>query len=154
MEYIKAIRKKIGHDCLIVIGAGVLIEMDDKLLLEQRQDNGQWGIPGGLIEIGEKVSETAKREVFEETGLKLNKLDLFGIYSGEEYFVKYPNNDEIYGINIVFKSHNFNGELQMSCESMQLKFFNKEEIKKLKLNHSHSHFITDWINGETRIHID
>ncbi|TDM42382.1 NUDIX domain-containing protein [Macrococcoides goetzii] len=84
MNYIKKMREKIGHDYLIVVGSGVILEKDDKILLEQRADNSLWGIPGGLLEIGETVKETAIREIYEETGLSVHTMNLFGIYSGEK----------------------------------------------------------------------
>ncbi|WP_438350669.1 NUDIX domain-containing protein [Paenibacillus sp. FA6] len=45
--------------------------------------------------MGETVEETAKREVFEETGLKLNSVELFSVYSGPGYEVAYSNGDEV-----------------------------------------------------------
>jgi ADP-ribose pyrophosphatase YjhB (NUDIX family) len=75
MSYIKMLRSLVGQIPLIVVGAGVLIVNTEKgLLLEKRKDNGLWGIIGGIMEIGESIEETAKREVFEETGLII-KLD-------------------------------------------------------------------------------
>ncbi len=35
-----------------------------------KKDDGYWGIPKGLIEVGEEYFETAKREFEEETGIK------------------------------------------------------------------------------------
>ncbi|MGK0555388.1 NUDIX hydrolase [Macrococcus capreoli] len=146
MNYIKKMRQHVGHDCLIVIGAGVIVEQDDKILLEQRADNGLWGIPGGLIEIGEKVKEAAIREVTEETGLIPKDVDLFGIYSGEDYIVKYPNGDEVYSVTIVFYTKQFSGELKISDESKKLRFVSREEIKNIEINPPHKEFICDWTN--------
>jgi len=57
-----------------VVGVGVVIIHDGKILLEKRKNEpgrGQWSIPGGLIELGESAKETAVREVKEETGLEV-----------------------------------------------------------------------------------
>ena len=78
-EYVKSIRKYIGNERLILVGSGVLIYKNGKVLLQKRRDNGLWADHGGCVEIGESVEETAKRELFEETGLTANKLD-FSIY--------------------------------------------------------------------------
>nr|WP_244297502.1 NUDIX domain-containing protein [Brevibacillus antibioticus] len=45
-----------------------------------------WGLPGGLLEIGETFEETVRREVLEVTNLKISQIKLFGIYSGKNGF--------------------------------------------------------------------
>lgn len=67
------------------IGRGAIMEdRGGGILLQRRADNGMCGIPGGIMENGETVLETVKREVKEETTIFLNKLSLFGVYSGKE----------------------------------------------------------------------
>ncbi|MCU7558004.1 NUDIX hydrolase [Macrococcus capreoli] len=153
MNYIQKMRQHVGHDCLIVIGSGVIVEQDEKILLEQRADNGLWGIPGGLIEIGEKVKDAAIREVTEETGLIPREITLFGIYSGEDYMVTYPNGDEVYSVTIVFYTKHYDGELTISKESKKLRFVSREEIMNIEINPPHKAFVSDWVNGNNEINI-
>jgi mutator protein MutT len=57
-----------------LVGVGVIIIGQGKILLEKRKNEpgrGQWSIPGGLVELGESVEQTAIREVKEETGLEV-----------------------------------------------------------------------------------
>jgi ADP-ribose pyrophosphatase YjhB (NUDIX family) len=54
------IRKKIGHDRLIAVGAGVFVYKDGKVLLQKRKDNLCWALHGGVVEMGEGVEEAAK----------------------------------------------------------------------------------------------
>ncbi len=62
------------------IAAGGFILKDDQLLLLLRQnascDNGMYCIPGGRVEEGESVHGAAVREIFEETGLKVDQKDM------------------------------------------------------------------------------
>lgn len=69
------------------VGVGVLILRDSKILLGKRHEDpekassllsgaGTWTMPGGKLDFGETFEEGAKREVLEETGLKLNKVDV------------------------------------------------------------------------------
>lgn len=46
-----------------------------------RNDKGMWGIPGGLVEFGEKVEDAVIREAKEECGLDINNLELKTYYS-------------------------------------------------------------------------
>ena len=69
MGYIFDIRKKLGHDPIILTGAGVILFNDKKeILLGRRADNGFWAYPAGSMELGESFEECARREVFEEIG--------------------------------------------------------------------------------------
>ncbi|MDD6214217.1 MAG: NUDIX domain-containing protein [Firmicutes bacterium] len=66
---------------------------------------GHWGFPKGHVEANETEHETAKREIFEETGIKAEFIDGFrevSTYSPEEgvtkdvvYFLANPVNDDI-----------------------------------------------------------
>ncbi len=60
--------------------------------LQKRQDNGQWGFPGGAMELGESAEQTVLREVLEETGYIVQVDDWQGVYTQYDY--TYPNGDE------------------------------------------------------------
>lgn len=64
------------------VGVGVLLVRDNHLLLVKRKynpDAGYWSIPGGHLDLGEKVEAAAEREAFEETGFKVKVSRLAGI---------------------------------------------------------------------------
>ena len=52
-----------------------------QVLLIQRSDNGRWALPGGGHDVGEFISDTVVREVWEETGIKVEVIELSGIYT-------------------------------------------------------------------------
>ena len=124
-NYIKDLRRVLGHRPLMQCGANVLIMDDpDRILLQRRTDNDLWGIPGGAVELGEKVEDAARREILEETGLKLIDLELFGVFSGEDQYFRYPNGDEVYNITIVYVSRKFTGSFRIDgVETKDLRFF-------------------------------
>ena len=81
MDYIRYVREMVGHAPLIMVGAGVAVfDQEKRLLLQRRADTNTWALNGGFMELGESIEDTARREVFEETGLTLTNLELF-IYS-------------------------------------------------------------------------
>lgn len=127
--YIKSIREKIGHDRLIYVGSGVFVYKDKKVLLQKRKDNSCWAMHGGGLEIDETVEEAAKRELWEETGLKANTLELLGVFSGEDRVYKYPNGDEVYMIGIVYVCRDFSGEIIPDINEVnELKWFDIDKL--------------------------
>ena len=67
MRYINNLRKFVGHNPLIGLGATTLVFNDkNELLLNLRSDTNTWGIPGGSMEFYETIEETAIRELKEE----------------------------------------------------------------------------------------
>ena len=65
-----------------MVGVGVLISEEDRYLIIRRAvepDKGLWSIPGGMVEIGERVSDAAVREAKEETGLDVEIVGLLDV---------------------------------------------------------------------------
>lgn len=130
MGYVKEIRLLVGHRPLIVPGAAVLI-VDQKagLLLQHRKDNQQWGLIGGSMEVDESLEETARRETFEETDLKLDELEWFGLFSGQELIYEYPNQDIVVNVVAVYIARQFSGKLKVDEEEAhELRFFKLKEL--------------------------
>jgi ADP-ribose pyrophosphatase YjhB (NUDIX family) len=124
LNYVENLRSKVGNIPLILNGSVVVvINSNSELLLQQRLD-GVWGLPGGLMELGESFEETAKREVFEETGLIVENLSFVKVLSGKDYFVKLPNKDQFYSVTAIFITRDFTGDLVVNeKESLALEFF-------------------------------
>jgi len=128
-EYITSMRKHIGHERLLIVGASVFVHKDGKLLLQKRMDNGCWSDHGGCCELGETVEETARRELHEETGLVANTLELLGVFSGKELFYTYPNGDMVSNVNIAYLCDDFSGELKFQTnETTDLRWFGLNEF--------------------------
>ena len=68
-EFVLALRDKIGHDPLWLIGVTAVVVRGDDVLLVRRSDNGHWGPVTGIVDPGEHPAVTAVREVREETGV-------------------------------------------------------------------------------------
>jgi 8-oxo-dGTP pyrophosphatase MutT (NUDIX family) len=104
MGYIEDLRKIVGNRPLILVGAMVCVIDDQGKILLQKRPEGIWGLPGGLLELGESVEEAGRREVFEETGVEIGQLQLVEIFSGKQYFRKLPNGDQFYPVTIAYVS--------------------------------------------------
>jgi 8-oxo-dGTP pyrophosphatase MutT (NUDIX family) len=130
MGYIMDLRKIVGSRPLILTGACViLLDKNNRILLQLRKDNNCWGLAVGSLEIGETLEEVAKRELYEETGLVAKKLKLFNVFSGKEFYYKYPNGDEVYNVIAAYVCTDFEGEIKMDENEVQdLRFFHLDEL--------------------------
>ena len=122
-----------NRNTAIKLGVGVIIvDKEDRILLEKRSDNGMWGVPGGAIEPGESVINAAIREVKEETNLDIEIDGLLGIYSepSDGRIVTYPDNGDVrHLVDVVFTALVMvSGQMKKSNESLDLKFFQPDLI--------------------------
>jgi len=101
--YVHELRRLVGPRPLILVGAGVILQdREGAILLQRRSDDGLWGLPGGIMEPGESLEETARRELREEVGLEAGRLALWQVFSGGEMHHLYPNGDEVHFVTAVF----------------------------------------------------
>jgi 8-oxo-dGTP pyrophosphatase MutT (NUDIX family) len=128
-NYIKSIRKYIGHEPLLICGASVIIlNAKNEVLMLHRSDNDSWCFPGGGVELGESAENAAVRETLEKTGLVIKDIRLFGVFSGEKLHYTYPNGDEVYIVDIVFITNIFEGEVIVDNESKTACFFHIDHL--------------------------
>lgn len=151
MSYIMDLRKHIGHDPIIGIGATTMVFNDKKeILLNLRSDTNTWGIPGSSMELYEDIKETAIRELREEAGITAENLELVDVLSGKDYYFEYPNGDKMCTVIILFKVLNYSGEIKVSDnESKELRFFSLNSLPQME---SRAQAIIDKIkNGDIKI---
>ncbi|MFC5602258.1 NUDIX hydrolase [Sporosarcina koreensis] len=132
MGYISELRELIGSRPIIMVGANVIVvDSEDRLLLQLRADNNCWGLPGGSMELGESLQEVARRELYEECNLVANQLTFLNIFSGEQYYYKYPHGDEIFNVIATFICADYEGELRADQdEVLSLQFFSIDELPR------------------------
>ena len=148
-EYIMDLRKIVGHRPLLQVGASVIVEDAlGRILLQLRSDNHRWGYAGGSVELDEQVEDAAKRELFEETGLVAEELDLFGVFSGEDCHYVYPNGDEVSNVDIVYVCKKYTGTLRCQTgEVDDLRFFSVDEIPE-SISPPVRKALMKWVNGK------
>ena len=129
-----ALDDRINHIPFIQTGAAIIIRNNQgKILLQERTDRNKWGLPGGCQDLGEDLKDTAVREAYEETGIKLDskELVLIDTLSGKQRKNSYPNGDIVYNYTSLYLIDvNIDDEtnLKGDSETKRLKFFSVEEI--------------------------
>ncbi|MGH7312739.1 MAG: NUDIX domain-containing protein [Candidatus Rokuibacteriota bacterium] len=103
--------------------SAVIFDRRGHLLLQQRSDGGQWGLPGGSVEIGESVTDAVRREVREETGLDVAVRRVVGVYSDPRLqVVRYPDGTVWHYVNVCFECSVRGGALCTSEETLALRY--------------------------------
>lgn len=131
--YFKLIRRHIGSEPFVA-AAGVAAVFDDggRLLLVRRADDGTWSLPGGMVELGERIDQTVVNEIKEETGLDIVPERLIGIHSTDTYLVRFPNGDRIKAASCLFRCRVVAGDLAPDLdEVLQARFFASDELPAL-----------------------
>jgi len=147
MSYITELRAKIGHMRVLLPGCIVFIRnLTGQILFQQRTyPHGLWGLPGGLMELGESPQETVRREIEEETGLLLGELELFGVYSGEKYLCTAQNGDEFQVVTTVYITDDYRGEpAVMDEESLTFEWFDLDKLPE-RIARTHEDIVRDYI---------
>ena len=112
MGYLTDITKQLekGQD-VIFVGTGIiLLDEQNRILMACRNDNQQWSLPGGSLEVGETLEECIIRETLEETGIEINEQDLVlnSVKSILEPVIK--NGRQIYVVSVTYRVNKYNKE--------------------------------------------
>lgn len=93
----------VGTEVLLLPSVAVLAwDRQERLLLVRDAGINQWVTVGGMVEPGETPQGAAVREAYEETGLEVADLRLRGVVGGPDYFITYPNGDQVAYVTTVF----------------------------------------------------
>jgi 8-oxo-dGTP diphosphatase len=119
---------------LPLVGVGAIIIEGDRVLLVKRAHppiQGQWSIPGGVLEVGEMVREAAVREAREETGLVVEPGELLGVY---DRILRDPEQRVQYHYVLIdFLCRPVGGELLAASDAAEVRWFGREELLSLQL---------------------
>lgn len=129
-----------------ITGTSIIPVMPDgRIVLVQRRDNGCWSLPGGMVDWGEDIPTTVKRELAEETGLQLLTVRrLVGIYSA-------PDRDPRFHSICVVVEATVDGAMQVedTLEIKDVQAFTPATIPLGSLSHDHDRQLRDYFSGLT-----
>ncbi|HEX2093283.1 MAG TPA: NUDIX hydrolase [Longimicrobiaceae bacterium] len=118
---------------------------DGRIVLLRRVDDDRWSLPGGMIDWGEDLETAARRELDEETGLRITEVRrLLGVYSS-------PRRDpRVHAINVAVVA-GVEGEPSVHdpLEASEVHAFTSEELPFGYLSHDHEQQLRDFLAGRT-----
>lgn len=120
---------------------------DGQIVLVKRRDNGKWACPGGMIDWGENIPDTVKRELGEETGLELIKINrLVGVYSD-------VNRDPRFHSICVVVAADVQGtfKIEDQIEITEVKAFPVQDLPLKEMSHGFDQILQDYLNGKTSL---
>ena len=112
----------------------IILQKDSNILLVKRKKDpfkDHLALPGGFVNVGEKVEDAVKREALEEISLEIEPIDILGVYSD-------PGRDPRgHILSIVFVGTILGGEAKAGDDSQDIEWVNLGELKKKKLAFDH-----------------
>ena len=131
------------------LGSNAIITCKGKLLLEKRRDSDVWGLPGGGVKNYEEPIQAMVREVREELGVrvppeKFRKLKVYGEHGRMGRIAAYCDGSIWRMVIVVFGLElEEEPEMVVSSESQALKFFSKDELKRIEVVVTHSDIVEE-----------
>ncbi|MEV7566363.1 NUDIX hydrolase [Streptomyces tanashiensis] len=114
----------------------VVRDGDGRLLLIHKTDNDLWALPGGGHDIGERIGDTAVREVEEETGIQVEVDSIVGLYTDPEHVLAYDDGEVRQQFSICFRAHPVGGSLRTSSESKEVRWVDPADLDDLDIHPS------------------
>ncbi|MFC4453125.1 NUDIX domain-containing protein [Deinococcus sonorensis] len=111
------------------MGAGVAcVDRDGRVLLVRRRDNGSWDVPGGRVKPGECTQDAARRELQEETGLRVGELVLLGVVSGPDARFVYPDGNVVDWVTVLYGAAQVQGEARAADDAAEVGWVAPEAV--------------------------
>ena len=117
-----------------IAGVGVVVFRNEEVLLVKRKRapyKGQWSIPGGKQELGETVTQAARRELMEETGVEVNELTLIDVV---DIIVRDEEGKILYHYIVAdYRAHWLSGECSPGDDAQDVQWFNLNKLGSISL---------------------
>lgn len=118
-----------------IASVAVCVFQDCRILLVQRgtpPSKGKWSIPGGAIELGESLRDTAKRELDEECGVEIEVGDIFDV---ENFLIRDEDDRVQYHYIVTYLTATYiTGDIRPGSEELDVCWVTREELMKLDMS--------------------
>jgi 8-oxo-dGTP diphosphatase len=112
-----------------MVGVGAVVWRDGAVLLERRGQppaQGSWSLPGGLVDVGERLEDAVRREVWEECGIDVTIGPLLGVFEpiqrDEDGRIRY------HYVVIDYLANYSGGDLVVGDDADELRWVTEDEL--------------------------
>ena len=120
-----------------IIGVGAVIVRGERALLVRRATKplkDEWSVPGGVLELGEKLRVGAAREALEETGLTVEVGEVLDVF--DSIFPDADGRTQYHFVLIDFLCRPLAGEAKAGSDVSDVRWVREDELANLKLRDS------------------
>ena len=144
LEYDSTFKALINHPGYATpkIDVRAAVIQNNKILLVQECSDKKWAMPGGWADVGDIPSEVAIRETYEESGFQVKPFKVIGIYDANRLG---GHLELFHAFKIVFLCELIGGEPKTSDETVDVKFFELDNLPPLSLNRTNQKHIDEII---------
>jgi 8-oxo-dGTP pyrophosphatase MutT (NUDIX family) len=135
-DYVRRVRSKIGNEFLLMPSVTALVfDEERRVLLVRPSRRDIWVAPGGAVDPDEAPQDAVVREVWEETGLLVEPMQLRGVFGGPEYRAWYANGDEVGYMMAVYECRATGGSLRSDGDEIaEARYFSMDELSSITLS--------------------
>ena len=118
-----------------LVGAGAVVYEGPRVLLIKRKyppNEGRWALPGGLVELGERVQDAVVREIKEETGLEVVLKGLLDVAT--DIHLDERSRPKYHYVLVDYLAHRVRGKVRLNAESSAFGWFTVEQARRLDMS--------------------
>jgi 8-oxo-dGTP diphosphatase len=120
-----------------ILGVGAVIVDAGRVLLVRRATEplkGEWSVPGGVLELGEKLHDGVRREVLEETGLIVEPGDLLDVF--DSIFTDEDGQTEYHYVLVDYLCRKISGQATAGTDVSDVKWVSEGDLAAIGLRDS------------------
>lgn len=135
-----------------ILGVGAVIVDAERVLLVRRATEplkGEWSVPGGVLELGEKLHDGVRREVLEETGLIVEPGDVLDVF--DSIFTDGDGHTEYHYVLVDYLCRRISGEVTAGTDVSDVKWISESDLPTMGLRDSIQQVVRKGLARTTQI---
>ena len=135
-----------------IVGVGAVVVEGDRALVVRRANEplkGEWSVPGGMLELGEKLREGVVREVQEETGLKVEPIEVLDVF--DSIFTDPDGRTRYHYVLVDYLCRVVSGSAVAATDVSEVRWVDEGELDGLKMREATAGVIRKGITRSTNL---